>query len=221
MLLLQLLGRLAIGAADSSAARAVCGGLGDANDWLTEGCHVSATFTQTVLPDGSTKFTLSNGIVSRMLVANQSTGLLTTVSIMTMADQAEKLNPAHPAPETMFSVNNVDVLAGGMAALASDKRPRAKFVAARSSTGGVQAGGFHWVPGSRGSNPSTAWPPVGMHAEFDHAVPCASINAGGGSNSNRVLMVTTVLEPYPRCTICMVLHVSKYYSIITHNVNYM
>lgn len=191
LLLLDLLGTVG----SSAMAPAACGGLGDANDWLTEGCHVPSTFAQTALPDGSTQFALSNGIVSRTLIANRSTGLLTTVSIMTMADKAEKLTPAHPAPETMFSVNSVNVLAGGMAASdASDTRPRAKFVAARSSTGDVRAGGFHWVPGSRGSNPNTAWPPKGVHAEFDHALPCASINAGGGSD--RFLLVTTVLELY-------------------------
>ena len=77
--------------------------------------------------------------------------------------------------------------------LAEDTRPRAKFLGVRGRQP-VKAGGFHWVPGSRGSNPNSAWPPRGLHVEFDHAVPCSSIAAGGGQS--RVVVATTVLELY-------------------------
>jgi len=72
----------------------------------------------------------------------------------------------------MFSVNGVDVLVGGCGATnASDTRPRAKFAGVRSG-GAMRAGGFHHVPGARGSNPNLHWPPRGVHVEFDHAVRC-------------------------------------------------
>ena len=73
----------------------------------------------------------------------------------------------------MFSVNGVDVLVGGGAGAtnASDTRPRAKFAGVRSG-GAMRAGGFHHVPGARGSNPNLHWPPRGVHVEFDHAVRC-------------------------------------------------
>ena len=55
----------------------------------------------------------------------------------------------------------------------------------------VKAGGFHWVPGARGTNPDLQWPPRGTHVEFDHTVPCSDVAAGNGQ-----LVATVVLELY-------------------------
>jgi hypothetical protein len=135
---------------------------------------------------------VSNGIVSRTMVANHSSGLLATTSIATLGGgRVEKLNGG-PLPETLFSVNGVDVVVGGGAPVpAADQRSRAKFVGMRSN-GTTQAGGFHFVPGARGSNPGTEWPPRGIHVEFDHAVSCADI--GGGAAGS--LVATVVVELY-------------------------
>ena len=40
--------------AAAPAALPLCGGEGDANDWLTAGCAVHSSLTQAALPDGST-----------------------------------------------------------------------------------------------------------------------------------------------------------------------
>ena len=61
--------------------------------------------------------TCSPGIVSRSLVLNKSTGLLCTTSIAVMKPFAEKLNDANPAPETLFTVNGVPVVVGGVLGL--------------------------------------------------------------------------------------------------------
>jgi hypothetical protein len=170
-----------------------CGGLGDANDWLTAGCPTHASISQGILSDGSTAFVVANGIISRTLVANKSTGLLCTTSIAVLSPFTEKSNTAWPAPETAFNVNGVDLIVGGPGAYnLSDTRPRAKFVGMRSSVDSMKAGGFHWVPGARGSNPNTAWPPKGVHVEFDHAAKCSDVNAG----ATGVVLTTTVLELY-------------------------
>eukprot|EP01047_Picozoa_sp_COSAG01_P041598 COSAG01_NODE_3579_length_5913_cov_14.430513_5_plen_244_part_00 len=71
----------------------------------------------------------------------------------------------------------------------------------------MRAGGFHWVPGARGSNPHTAWPPRGVHVEFEHALRCEDISAAGGAATSgtaepgwwlggRMLVATVVVELY-------------------------
>ena len=47
------------------------------------------------------------------------------------------------------------------------------------------------MPGSRGTNPNTAWPPRGVAVELDNVVDCASVAAGEGT-----LTVTLALELY-------------------------
>jgi hypothetical protein len=167
-----------------------CGGLGDPNDWLTHGCAVSSALHKSGAADGSTTYVLSNGIVSRTLVANKTTGLLGTVSVAVATPRTEVLRQA--APEALFVVNNVAIVVGGVQPASEDARPRAKFSAIRSSSAGVYAGGFHWVPGSRGSNPATAWPPKGLHVEVDHTLACADVSAG----TSGTVVVTTVYELY-------------------------
>ena len=44
---------------------AVCGGLGDRDDWLVAGCSTPSTVAVSTLADGSTQYLLSNGVVSR------------------------------------------------------------------------------------------------------------------------------------------------------------
>lgn len=168
-----------------------CGGLGDANDWLTHGCAASSSVQQSVVADGSTVYVLSNGIVNRTLLANKTTGLLATVSIAVVSPPTEMLRQA--SPEARFTVNNVGVVVGGVEpASSADPRPRAKFAAIRFSSDGVRAGGFHWVPGSRGSNPATAWPPKGLRVEVDHTLECAAVSAGASGS----VVATTVYELY-------------------------
>jgi hypothetical protein len=52
------------------------------------------------------------------------------------------------APEALLVVNDVPLVVGGGLPGAADTRPRARFVAARTSGGRVAAGGFHFVPGA-------------------------------------------------------------------------
>ena len=79
-----------------------CGGLGDANDWLVAGCDTRSAVTRRQLPDGSTSFEMSNGIVSRTLVANKSTGLLGTTSIATLGGgRVEKIHWGRAAGDTI------------------------------------------------------------------------------------------------------------------------
>ena len=58
----------------TSPTLTTCGGLNDPGDWLVAGCKAASSLTTSMLPDGSTNFTLSNGIVSRTLVRNKTTG---------------------------------------------------------------------------------------------------------------------------------------------------
>ena len=177
----------------ATAAASGCGGEGDADDWLTAGCPVRSALTQAQLPDGSTSFVLANGVVSRTMVANASTGLLATTGIATLGGRrVEKLRLSGGLPESLFSANGVDVVVGGAGpTTASDTRPRARFAGVRTG-GAVRAGGFHHVPGARGSNPNTAWPPKGAHVEFDHALPCGDVGAGTGGT----VVATVVMELY-------------------------
>lgn len=177
--------------ATTAAGPLSCGGVGDPNDWLTHGCAASSRVQKSVVADGSTAYVLSNGIVNRTLIANKTTGLLATVSVAVVSPPTEMLGRA--SPEALFTVNGVGVVVGGVEpASAKDPRPRAKFAAIRDSSDGVKAGGFHWVPGSRGSNPATAWPPKGVHVEVDHTLECAAVSAG----SSGTIVATTVYELY-------------------------
>ena len=177
--------------ATTAAGPLSCGGVGDPHDWLTHGCAASSRVQKSVVADGSTAYVLSNGIVNRTLIANKTTGLLATVSVAVVSPPTEMLGRA--SPEALFTVNGVGVVVGGVEpASAKDPRPRAKFAAIRDSSDGVKAGGFHWVPGSRGSNPATAWPPKGVHVEVDHTLECAAVSAG----SSGTIVATTVYELY-------------------------
>ena len=174
-----------------------CGGLGDPDDWLVAGCTVASAVTTTTLSDGSTEWLLANGVVSRRVVANHSNKLLATVSIEVLAGQGagQKLGPA-PGPDALLVINDVAVVVGGGPPVsAADTRPRATFAGARTVGGAVAGGGFHWVPGARGSNPATAWPPKGVHVEFDHALDCEAVGAGAGT-----VVATTVLELYDQAS---------------------
>ena len=163
---------------------AICGGEGDAADWLTAGCAVESSVTETVLVDGSRSYAISNGIVSRTLVANKSTRLLATTSVQMLAENAtEKL--AAIAPEVMMVVNGRPLVVGGPSPDPGDDRARGFFAGVRIYNR-TEAGKFHWVPGSRGSDPGGAWPPRGVRAEFDHIADCAHMHAGSG------LLTTTV-----------------------------
>lgn len=175
----------------AATGRFSCGGLGDANDWLTHGCPVSSSVQKSVMADGSTAYVLSNGIVNRTLLANKTTGLLATTSAAVVSPPTEMLRQA--SPEALFTVNDVGVVVGGVElASAKDPRPRATFAAIRISSDGMRAGGFHWVPGSRGSNPATSWPPKGVHVEVDHTLECAMVSAGVSGS----IIATTVYELY-------------------------
>lgn len=170
-----------------------CGGLGNATDWLIHGCSVAASMSTTKLADGSTVFVLGNGIVSRTLIANITTGLLGTSSIKVLGGSGagEKLSQ-RILPETLFSVNGVAVVVGGPGPTSNDDvRPRAMFGSANASRGAVKAGGFHHVPGARGSDPNLVWPAPGLRADFHHTLECSAVAAGTGT-----LTVTTVLELY-------------------------
>ena len=153
-----------------------CGAAGTAADWLVTGCAIRSSVVAAPRgDDGSVAVTLSNGVVSRTLIANASTGLAATTSFSMLGE--ELLRTDVLAPEVLLAVNGVGVVVGGDAAPASDTRPRARFAGFRAPLPPL-AGGFHWVPGSRGSDPNGAWPPRGVAAEFDHALGCAAVGAG-------------------------------------------
>eukprot|EP00038_Savillea_parva_P010018 m.187380 g.187380 ORF g.187380 m.187380 type:complete len:1011 (+) comp17050_c0_seq1:40-3072(+) len=213
----------------------VCGGLGNATtDWLTHGCAVSASMTTTTLYDGSTAYTLANGIVSRTLIANTTTGLLGTTSITMLGGSGagEKLN-AWVHPEALMSINGVPVVVGGGGpTVPVDHRPRASFSSVSTSRTAIRAGGFHHVPGVRGSDPRASWPPRGLRADFNHSLPCTAVRAGVGnitvtvsveiydetsSFGRRVLVAHTCTEPlYVFNMSISLLNVVHDRSIVTH-----
>ena len=130
----------------------------DSNDWLIAGCETKSNISIVKSPDGSVNYTLANGIVSRTMFFNASSGLLATTSIKILggAGKGELLRGV--SPETMFVINDVLVVVGGTYGHESpvDDRLRAKFLAFRDS-GAIRAGGFHFVPGSRGSFQNASW----------------------------------------------------------------
>lgn len=196
---LQLLAAAVLAAPAAAFAGAGCGGEGQPDDWLVAGCSSHAVLTTTstsatTTEPGSTTFSIANGIVAMELHHNESTGLIAATSIKMLAEDgatAEKLGSA--ASLGAFVVNDVAVLVGGVArATAADTRPRGRFVGPPRVSNQPVAGGFHFVPGDRGSNPNTAWPPKGIRAEFDVAFNCNEVAAGDGGT----VMVTVVIEQY-------------------------
>eukprot|EP00040_Diaphanoeca_grandis_P036541 m.233286 g.233286 ORF g.233286 m.233286 type:complete len:895 (+) comp33639_c0_seq1:188-2872(+) len=181
----EYLHKLSVPSSNSS-----CGGLGDVNDWLVTGCATRSTFTTTDV-NGSANFILTNGIVSRTLVVDKVTNLLSTTSVRILGGAGAGEVLRAPAPEVLLVINDVEVIVGGPTPSSSDTRLRATFAGVRNQTVPPRAGGFHWIPGARGSNPNTAWPPLGTATEFDHAVDCSRVGAGVGS-----VVITVVLELY-------------------------
>ena len=90
----------------------------------------------------------------------------------------------HCAGNVFRKCNRTDVVVRAQPAGDQDVRPRFTFGWHRSSADGVRAGGFHFVPGTRGSRPHVAWPPRGMHVEFDHVLACDQVDAGGEGQLN-------------------------------------
>lgn len=186
--------------ADAPASE-VCGGEGDASrDWLVAGCDVPSTLASSTLPDGSTRYTLQNGVISRELVLNASTGLLSTTAIRMpslgagtspggMTNETNFLSAL--VPETVFVANGERVAVGGEP---TTKGKQAEFAGFRSNQP-VRAGGFHFVAGARGSDPGASWPPKGTRVEFDHTLPCSAIGAGA-ADSAAAINVTIVYELY-------------------------
>ena len=157
-----------------------CGGEGDPGDWLVAGCATHSALTTSSIGT-TTNYTMSNGIVRMELQHNVADGLIAATSITMLAEaggHAEKLSGA--APLGALVINDVNVVVGGPApSRVGDTRPRGRFMPpARLVGGGPVAGGFHFVPGSRGSNPNTSWPPRGIRVEFDVAISCEAVAAG-------------------------------------------
>ena len=185
----------------ASAAATPCTGQGDSlHDWLVAGCDVAATFTHSPpRSDGSVEFLLSNGIITRALVYNDTTGILSTTAI-TMPANATSLNLVTTVvPEASLFINNKLVQVGGIAAQLTGAVV-ASFRGQWPRSSSAVAGAFLWVPGTRGSNPNAPWPPHGSRVEFDHIVPCASIDDAEAVNDDDVaealITITIAYEQY-------------------------
>jgi len=170
-------------AADSTS----CYGEGDSTkDWLVVGCDSPSVFSS-----DSTKYTLSNGIITRQWTHNVTSNSLTTTSITFDANATSENILLVPAPESNFVANNISIQVGGNAHQIKDS-VLAQFSTVRSDLSPV-AGGFAFIPGIRRSNPNANWPPKGNRVEFDHVVSCDAINAG---SADEILTVTIVYEQY-------------------------
>ena len=153
-------------------------------------------------------YSLSNGIVTRELTFNATTGTLSTTAVVMTANQTAASIVATVVPEASFTINEVPVQVGGLAGQVPGAR-MARFHAARPGLTAV-AGGYAWIPGVRGSNPDASWPPKGTRTEFDHVLPCAAFanpgHAGAGAGAGvaaaaragtgRVVVVTVPYEQY-------------------------
>lgn len=166
-----------------------CGGAGTESDWLVAGCSAAAEVSVKSVNSTLTEVAITNGIVAAKLSVIPPRLALTSMAMTAQPmPDAEKLSG--PSPLGGFTVNGVDVLVGGAAPVAPhDFRPRGEFVGHRTMA--PTAGAFHHVPGVRGSNPSTVWPPRGIRVEFDVKYECSDVGGGTGS-----LMATAVIELY-------------------------
>lgn len=179
-----------------------CGGEGDPGDWLVAGCATHSALTSSIGTTTS-NYTMSNGIVRMELQHNVADGLIATTSITMLAEaggHAEKLSS--PAPLGALVINDVNVVVGGPApSSVRDARPRGRFIPPARLVGGRPvAGGFHFVPGSRGSNPNTSWPPRGIRVEFDVAISCEAVAAGSVGTFSPLHLARAALRC--SCTSC-------------------
>jgi hypothetical protein len=159
-------------------SKAACTGRGDSvHDWLVAGCPDAAVLSSSSLPDGSVVYSLSNGIVTREFTHNATTKALSTTAIKMTANQTSTSLVTTVVPEASFTINGVPVQVGGVAGQIKDSH-LAVFSSVRSGLPAV-AGEYTWIPGTRGSNPSAAWPPKGSRVEFDHVLPCEAIYIDG------------------------------------------
>ena len=179
-----------------------CGGEGDADDWLLVPCAVRASLAPT--PSG---FVLSNGVVARTLVLDPASGTMFTSSVRTLSRTgSEKLRGA--VPEAALEINGVTTFVGGNASATrgagggsgggSASVPRFVFTGIVRTLPPV-AGDFAFTPGMRGSRPDRPWPPTGLRAEFDHALPCEVFGAGvvgGGGDGGGAVVITIAYELY-------------------------
>jgi hypothetical protein len=177
---------------------ALCTGRGDSlHDWLVAGCTNASSFSQTKALDGSTVYTVSNGIVTRDLTHNATTNTLSTTAVIMTANQTATRLVDAVVPEASFTVNGVAVQLGGLAGQIEGAHI-ASFSAVRSGLPAA-AGEFSWIPGVRGSNPNAAWPPKGSRVEFDHALACATVHADGSGVSgggDEWMIMTVPYEQY-------------------------
>jgi hypothetical protein len=102
-------------------------------------------------------------------------------------------------PEASFLVQvggrGVSVQVGGVAGQIKGSH-MALFSAVRSELPAL-AGNYRWIPGTRGSNPDAAWPPLGARVEFDHSLSCQVVDDDGAeSSSNELITVTIRYEQY-------------------------
>ena len=67
---------------DLNNSSSACTGIGDSqHDWLVAGCSLASTFAASTGVDGSVRYTLSNGIITRELAVNAATKVLSTTAI--------------------------------------------------------------------------------------------------------------------------------------------
>ena len=133
--------------APRTGATTACTGAGDPlHDWLVATCPDASTLSTSRAPDGSSRvYSLGNGIVTRELTHNATTGSLSTTAIKMTANHTSENLVASVAPEASLTINGVVVQVGGLPGQVRDSS-QAMFSAVRS-------GGYAWVPGTRGSNP--------------------------------------------------------------------
>lgn len=112
-----------------SSSSSGCTGEGDSrHDWLVQSCTIRSTFLSSTMADGSLKYSLSNGIVTRELTVNATTKVLSTTAIMMTANvtstnlvrfRKEKKTPNPKQNELQVHLRLTPHIASGLRLVAS------------------------------------------------------------------------------------------------------
>ena len=169
-------------------------------DWLVSRSSIPPTFSQNV--DGS--WTLTNGLISRTFITSPGFGTI-DYSILDSSGIAGSTSSAIRAidAEAYLSLDNITyalgTLTGSQASFSGyTNRSAPGFVSYNSSGWGLRSfslstpstSGINWIPGTRGSPKTAAWPPRGLTVTFWLAPP------PGIKPSHSALNVSVVYEIY-------------------------
>jgi hypothetical protein len=169
-------------------------------DWLVSRTSIPPTFSQNV--DGS--WTLTNGLISRTFITNPGFGTI-DYSILGSSGIAGSSSSAIRAidAEAYLSLDNITyalgTLTGNQASFSGyTNRSAPGFFSYNASGWSLSSfslstpstSGIDWIPGTRGSPKTAAWPPRGLTVTFWLAPP------SGIKPSHAALNVSIVYEIY-------------------------